>query len=348
MFFLCKKLMMRKLLLLFGLLSNVIVHAQVVMSEGTFSVCDDSFLDPGGTLNYPGGTIITTTLVSADGGGLVVTFSFLDLTFGEDLLYVFEGESAASPLLAVLTGSLVDYSLCIPSGVVTFGLFVASTGNTGWQATVACESCESAELPVVAMSNTRVNTCGARFYDSGGPDENYSNDESLITTFCSTDFIHPLIAWFETLSIHYQQDYLYVYDGASIDDPLIAQFTGGGYTSPIVASSQACLTFQFISGSGQTEEGWDGRVTCLNGIEVGIEEDTSFLVDVYPNPASEHCSIECAGAFEYFVYQSSGMLVLHGSGFGFEQLDIRSWDAGFYLLEVRSGKGLGQFKVVKE
>lgn len=339
--------MMRYLLLVLGLFSLGVVHSQIIMSEGTFTVCNDSFLDPGGTLDYQGGTVLTTTLVSADGGGLLVTFSFLDLTFEEDLLYVFEGASAASPLLAVLTGSLVDYSLCIPSGVVTFGLFAASTGNTGWQATVACESCENTELPVVTMSNTRVNTCGVQFYDSGGPEENYSNDESLITTFCSSDFNHPLVAWFETVSIQYQQDYLYVYDGSSIDAPLIAQLTGG-YTAPIVASSQACLTFQFISGSGQTSEGWYGEVACLNGIELGILEDTSFLVNVYPNPASEHCSIECAGAFEYFVYQSSGKLVLHDRGFGLEQLDIRNWDAGFYLLEVRSGKGLRQFKVVKE
>lgn len=100
--------------------------------------------------------------------------------------------------------------------------------------------------PITALNGT--------LYDSGGPTGEYTNDERLFWLIQppNTDYITLDFNLFE---IETDWDYLFIYDGDSINDPLIGQFTGN--TIPQIVSTGGSLLLEFRSDCATTAIGWD-------------------------------------------------------------------------------------------
>ncbi|MEZ5068259.1 MAG: hypothetical protein R2847_07065 [Bacteroidia bacterium] len=47
-------------------------------------------------------------------------------------------------------------------------------------------ACSYSSAQNYLMSNTNVSTCGGTFYDGGGAGSNYSNNQNVTMTFCSS------------------------------------------------------------------------------------------------------------------------------------------------------------------
>lgn len=148
-----------------------------------------------------------------------------------------------------------------------------------------------------------MNTCNTTFYDTGGPNGNYSNNEDYLVTYCA-DNGGKMRALFKDFSLSSQfiPDTLYVYDGPSTFSNIIGKYSGS-LSNPgeeftinsLIRGNGACLTFEFKSGSSGSSSGWEAEIYCLappqGGIEIcgdGVDNDADGLVD----QADPDCLIE--------------------------------------------------------
>ncbi|MCR9170903.1 MAG: N-acetylmuramoyl-L-alanine amidase [bacterium] len=107
---------------------------------------------------------------------------------------------------------------------------------------------------------TTVTNTSSTLYDSGGSTGPYSDDERLFWLIQppNTDYI---TLDFNVFDIELDWDYLFVYDGDSINDPLIGQFTGT--TIPQITSSGGSLLLEFRSDCATTTPGWEASYTSV-------------------------------------------------------------------------------------
>lgn len=106
---------------------------------------------------------------------------------------------------------------------------------------------------------TSITNISGAFYDSGGSAGNYTDDERLIWTIQPSNATSITLT-FSAFNVENNYDYLFIYDGSSINAPLIGTYTGSN--SPgIINSSSGSLTLEFRSDCGTVAPGWEASWT---------------------------------------------------------------------------------------
>jgi N-acetyl-anhydromuramyl-L-alanine amidase AmpD len=101
---------------------------------------------------------------------------------------------------------------------------------------------------------TTITTSSGSFYDTGGNGGNYSDDERELWLFQPTNATSITLN-FTSFSTELNYDYMFIYDGNSIDSPLIGQYSGT--TSPgTITSTGGSILVEFRSDCGTTAPGW--------------------------------------------------------------------------------------------
>jgi len=123
--------------------------------------------------------------------------------------------------------------------------------------------------------------CFGTLFDSGGPDEDYGNNESHTFT------IHPSNP-FECLEVELLDfqleagfDFLNFYAGEDTDAPLIASYSGIN-TSPIILQSGGPITIDFISDGFITDAGFELSWSCSGLPCSGSDFDNTSLIPGLP------------------------------------------------------------------
>lgn len=253
-------------------------HAQTyVMSNTTISTCGGTFVDPGGGSDYPlGSNLIMTISPGIAGQFITVNFTSFDVQQDWDRLMVYDGNSTAEPLIAILSGNtspgLISASSSNVSGSLTFQ-FVSNWWSTspepGWSAAISCNA--TGTSPVYAMSNGGTYTvCNGTFYDSGGASHNYTWNENSTMTFCPATAGDGIQLAFSPIDLEQDGDVLYIYDGTSIAAPLIAGFGNSDNVilpaqtfTASTANASGCLTAQFQSDGWWQNPGWNAAISCV-------------------------------------------------------------------------------------
>jgi len=120
------------------------------------------------------------------------------------------------------------------------------------------------------MQDGTVTTCEGIFYDTGGANSNYSDDEDFTMTFLPGNTGSKIKAEFLSFSVEAQSnceyDWLKIFDGTDTQSPLIGIYCGTDSPGTIVATNnQGALTFQFHSDYSVNEAGWVTNITCEGG-----------------------------------------------------------------------------------
>ncbi|MBI3512411.1 MAG: N-acetylmuramoyl-L-alanine amidase [Bacteroidetes bacterium] len=102
-------------------------------------------------------------------------------------------------------------------------------------------------------------TASGNFYDLGGPSANYFDNERSIWTIAPASASSITIN-FNSFDVENTWDYLFIYDGADINAPLIGYYTGTNGPGTIT-SSGGSLTFEFRSDCATNNPGWDATWT---------------------------------------------------------------------------------------
>ncbi|MFU8844277.1 MAG: M14 family zinc carboxypeptidase [Bacteroidales bacterium] len=127
------------------------------------------------------------------------------------------------------------------------------------------------------MSNSSVTTCYGLFYDSGGQNGNYTNNQDFTMTFYPGAVNGKINAVFTSFYLEYQltcnYDWLKIYDGPNISSPLIGTYCGTDSPGNIISShGSGALTFRFHSNNSVTAAGWAATISCaLTPIETDLK-----------------------------------------------------------------------------
>jgi|LakMenEpi03Aug12_release.lakeMendotaPanAssembly.Ray.scaffolds.fasta_scaffold07975_9 N-acetyl-anhydromuramyl-L-alanine amidase AmpD len=106
---------------------------------------------------------------------------------------------------------------------------------------------------------TITNTSG-NFYDSGGSNGNYSNDERSLWLIQPANSTSVTLS-FTAFSVH-STDKLFVYNGSTINAPLLGSYSGTTLPTALTGTSGSLLV-EFRSDCGSTSSGWAAGYTSI-------------------------------------------------------------------------------------
>lgn len=111
--------------------------------SGFVYTCNSLFYDSGGPSGqYGNGQNRTTKFCAADGTCIRVSFTSFSTESGWDILYIYDGNSTAAPLIGSYSGTNSPGVVTATSGCLTFNFQSdANTRDAGWVATVSCVPC---------------------------------------------------------------------------------------------------------------------------------------------------------------------------------------------------------------
>lgn len=288
------------------------------LTGGTVNTCSGVFYDAGGpAANYPHNENRTQTFCSDNGSYIKFNFQPNNFTLNsDDSLYVYDGPSTSSPILAIYTGSINTEEISSQSGSCLTFRFVSNTVNNaiGWQSLISCSTTPS-PMNSFNMSNGVRYTCNASFYDSGGPSYNYPSSDNRTMTFRSNSGC-PISVNFTSFSTESCCDKLYMYDGPNTTATLIGTY-GGSAIPPSFTSTGDALTFRFSSDGSGTYSGWNASLTCS---QAGITA----------NPGLTACPGQTVT-----LTASAGNAYLWNTGATTQSIDVTT--AGIYSVTVTDG-----------
>lgn len=109
---------------------------------------------------------------------------------------------------------------------------------------------------------TTLTNANDSFFDTGGTSANYSDDERKIWTISPANATSVTMN-FTLFNIELNYDFLFIYDGANIDAPLIGVYTGTNSPGS-VTSTNGNLTIEFRSDCATTAVGWEANYTSTS------------------------------------------------------------------------------------
>ncbi|HKK78500.1 MAG TPA: PKD domain-containing protein, partial [Phaeodactylibacter sp.] len=104
--------------------------------------------------------------------------------------------------------------------------------------------------------------CFGSLYDSGGPDSNYVNNNTSLTTIYS--LFGPITLDFVAFSFEDETDGILVFDGADAEAPLLGAFTGTELPESVTSTGNV-ITIVEITDATDNDSGFQINYTCQGG-----------------------------------------------------------------------------------
>ncbi len=113
-------------------------------------------------------------------------------------------------------------------------------------------------------------TATGAFYDSGGSAANYTNDERKFWLFTKAGTTNITLS-FTSFNLESGYDNLFIYNGGSINSPLVGQYSGTVNPGPVTSVNDSVLV-EFRSDCATTATGWAANF-IMNGTVVATPAD---------------------------------------------------------------------------
>ncbi len=244
-----------------------------------------------------------------------ISFTDMSTNFPTSWAWTFSG-AGVSPTSSTDQDPTITVSM---SGTLDVTLTASNNGG-GADLTPEMMSYSITILPAADCGN-----CGESFFDTGGVNGNYSNNEDMVWTLCAVNPGDVVSIEFTSIDINtgggFLDDELLINFGTTtptdhfnsdfvVSNGSVYLYTGGGNfssTSSTVVSCESCLTLRFLSDGSGTFAGWEADVSCLSSstCDDGIQNQEEYFVDCGGDETCEICPT-CPTACEGFVFTDAG------------------------------------------
>lgn len=227
-----------------------------------------------------------TTILNVEleeGEGLIPDFSasatdvalgsevqFTDETWGANVVswcWRFEG---AEPESSIIQNPTVKYN-----EVGSYDVTLTVTNTDGDSQTITKQRYINV-TESYNMDDVTITTCNALFYDYGGPNNNYPDNDVHVMTFKpATDGAMIQVEFLE-FNTEDGYDILRIYNGTGVgNNPCLAELSGSSLPGKYTASNtEGTLTFRFLSDYSYNNPGWKAVIRCIGG-EMSVSAEAS-------------------------------------------------------------------------
>ena len=144
----------------------------------------------------------------------------------------------------------------------TFTGLVRVTTPTG--TVVSSTSFVSPNVAYLVSGSAPVTTCAGVVFDSGGASGDYGRNEDFTRTFSPATAGQVLQLTFNSFDTESGYDYLYLYNGADVNAPLMDILTGTTTSGTYTASNPTGqITLRFESDNSVQEAGFSANIACV-------------------------------------------------------------------------------------
>ncbi len=254
-----------------------------------------------------------------------------------EILLVLQGTPPTGVFQTITTNS---YSFTNLNSYSNYDLYVrASCSNNVFSA-----------LSTISFS-TLINHCvDGVFFDSGGPNGNYSNAQYYTTTITPSNLGEKASVTFTSFSLEDQIDRLTIYNGPNTTYPyIVEQYGFTGTNSPGTVTSTditGALTFAFYSDGAITAPGWNSSVSCA---VLGLANFNANALTYYPNPTKDKVTFSSPETIKSIsVYNLLGQLIQEQTPDSKQAIvDISLFSAGHYIFKVATDTSFSSVKILK-
>ena len=187
---------------------------------------------------------------------------------------------------------------------------------------------------LVPLSTTvTVTTCATTIYDNGGYGNYADGSFGALTILPGTAGMMVQLV-FNSFLTEQTYDYVRVYDGTSVNAPLLGTYSGSQLPLPIMATNAAgALTVQFVSDGGVNYAGFDATASC-----VAAPQPDLLLTQIGASPSS----VAAGGNLSLTAsIANQGAGPAASSAVGYYLSTNRLLDASDRLLGISAGAALG-------
>lgn len=223
-------------------------------STKILTTASGTFNDGSGTNSYNNNSDCKWKIQPSGATSINLNFSEFDISNPGDTLYIYDGATTSSPLLASLTGNALPSTITSTGGTLLVRFF--TDGNniaTGWSANYT-----SIIVPTYCNGITTLTSTSGNFSDGSGI-VNYGNN-----SHCSW-LINPPDA--SSITLNFNQfnteptnDIVNVYDGNDNTAALLGSYSGNSIPSSITSTGGA-MFIEFIANDSIVTSGWDASYT---------------------------------------------------------------------------------------
>jgi hypothetical protein len=187
-----------------------------------------------------------------------------------------------------------------PPGTVVSLNFIITGGEINQYSALDTINLTIGQIPQYDMGNDTTITCAGKFYDSGGPDGNYSDNENYIYSFLPGTPGAMIKVVFNAFDVeedtNCNYDWLKIFNGPDISSPMFGKYCGSTIPGPFV-STAGPLTFQFSSDNSVNLAGWVADISCIGG-PLNLVAD-GFPANVCQGSSSQLVVIPSGGSGNY-------------------------------------------------
>lgn len=215
-----------------------------------------SFNDGSGASNYSNNSDCKWLIQPSGATTITLGFSTFNLNNAGDTVYVYDGSTIASPVLAKFTGTSLPTNTTSTAGKLLVR-FVTDTANTaaGWAANYT-----STLVPTFCNGSNVLTTATGNFSD-GSDTSNYAN-YSQCTWLINPSNAYSITLNFTSFNTESANDVVNVYDGIDNSYPLLGSFSGNSIPSAI-SSIGGSMFVEFITNNAITSNGWNASYTSF-------------------------------------------------------------------------------------
>ena len=178
------------------------------------------------------------------------------------------------------------------------------------------EYCAPINMPSAGGGSSNFCNDACVFYDSGGPAGPYGGNENGIWTICPPNPQGCLVLNFSTYDIDCIFDGLNIYDGNSVNSPLLTVVRGTG-TNLVIEVPSGCATLQFQSNTAIDGDGWAMTWSCTNTpCTPNVVSDCNSATPVASLPFTGNYST-CGAGNNYDASDACGSGYMNGEDYTF-------------------------------